>query len=120
MVRKTCNEPIYETRDKRGNELYYKIKEFPNGFGSRSSGVKIRTGIIDSYKQSGKSVVMDFEGINVISSGFADELIGKLVAIYGFYGFNNIFKLRNMNETVQTIVQRSVAQRMNESFNNDK
>ena len=55
---------------------------------------------------------------NIISSSFADELIGKLVTEFGFYGFNNIFKLKNMNANVQSIVQRSVAQRMMESFNN--
>ena len=65
-------------------------------------------------KIKGSSVVPN---INIISSSFADELIGKLVTEFGFYGFNNIFKLKNMNANVQSIVQRSVAQRMMESFN---
>jgi len=56
----------------------------------------------------------------MISSSFADELIGKLVTEFGFYGFHNIFKLKNMNPDVPSIVQRSVAQRMIESFNGEK
>ena len=54
--------------------------------------------------------------MNLISSSFADELIGKLVLEYGFFGFNNVIRLKNMNSLVQTIVQRSVSQRMAESL----
>jgi hypothetical protein len=100
--------------------VQYKLKSQDSGTGSRQSGAKMRTEVINIYNQLQKPLILDFAGVGVVSSSFADELIGKLVAIYGFYGFNNIFKLRNMNETVQTIVQRSVAQRMNESFNKDK
>ena len=83
----------------------------------RKSGEKIRFELINVYKQSNKTITLDFANINIISSSFADELIGKLVTEFGFYGFNNIFKLKNMNANVQSIVQRSVAQRMMESFN---
>jgi len=88
-----------------------------SGVGTRKSGEKIRNELINIYKQSSKNITLDFANINIISSSFADELIGKLVTEFGFYGFNNIFKLKNMNANVQSIVQRSVAQRMMESFN---
>lgn len=88
-----------------------------SGVGTRRSGEKIRNELINIYKQSSKNITLDFANINIISSSFADELIGKLVTEFGFYGFNNIFKLKNMNSNVQSIVQRSVAQRMMESFN---
>ena len=88
-----------------------------SGVGTRKSGEKIRNELINIYKQSNKNIILDFKNINIISSSFADELIGKLVTGFGFYGFNNIFKLKNMSSNVQSIVQRSVAQRMMESFN---
>jgi hypothetical protein len=88
-----------------------------SGVGTRKSGEKIRNELINIYKQSNKNITLDFTNINIVSSSFADELIGKLVTEFGFYGFNNIFKLKNMNTSVQSIVQRSVAQRMMESFN---
>lgn len=92
-----------------------------SGLGTRNSGEKIRNELINIYKQSNKAITLDFNNVSIISSSFADELIGKLVIEFGFYGFNNIFKLKNMNSNVQSIVQRSVAQRMMESFNgNDK
>lgn len=59
---------------------------------------------------------MDFTGIDLISSSFADELLGKLVVEFGFFGFNNFFKMKNMNSLIQSIVQRSVGQRMAESL----
>lgn len=92
-----------------------------SGVGTRKSGEKIRNEVINIYKQSNKAITLDFAKINIVSSSFADELIGKLVTEFGFFGFNNIIKLKNMNLSVQAIVQRSVAQRMMESFNgNDK
>ena len=63
-----------------------------------------------------QTIILDFRGVNLISSSFADELIGKLVLEYGFFGFNNVIRLKNMNSLVQTIVQRSVSQRMAESL----
>ena len=96
------------------------LRNKESGVGTRQSGEKVRNELTNIYKQSNKTITLDFAGINIISSSFADELIGKLVTEFGFYGFNNIFKLKNMNSNVQSIVQRSVAQRMIESFNGDK
>jgi len=87
-----------------------------SGVGTRRSGEKIRNELMNIYTQTNKIITLNFDGINIISSSFADELIGKLVKEYGFVNFNNIFKLKNMNANVQTIVQRSVAQRMMDSF----
>jgi hypothetical protein len=87
------------------------------GVGTRKAGERLRNELISLYNQSGTNFIIDFTNVRIISSAFADELMGKLVTEFGFYGFNNIFKLKNMNSNVQSIVQRSVAQRMMESFN---
>lgn len=97
--------------------IFYELRSKESGVGTRQSGEKIRNELINLYKQSHKTITLDFSDINIISSSFADELIGKLVTEFGFYGFNNVFKLKNMNADVQSVVQRSVAQRMMESFN---
>ena len=97
--------------------IILELKSIESGVGTRNSGEKIRMNLISILKQSERAITLDFLNLNIISSGFADELIGKLVTEFGFYGFNNIFKLKNMNTNVQSIVQRSVAQRMMESFN---
>ncbi|GHU95610.1 hypothetical protein FACS1894156_5490 [Bacteroidia bacterium] len=110
------NLKIEALEDNAGN-ITIDLSEQTSGVGTRKSGEKIRNELINIYKQTNKSITLDFSNINIVSSSFADELIGKLVAEFGFYGFTNIFKLKNMNVTVQSIVQRSVGQRMVESFN---
>lgn len=109
------NYQVEELQDDLGN-IVYKLSEKASGTGTRQSGQKIRNELINLYQQTQQSITLDFSEVN-ISSSFADEVIGKLVVEFGFYAFNNIFKLWRMNPTVQSIVQRSVAQRMSESLN---
>ena len=94
----------------------YSLKDMASGYGTRQSGMRVRNEILNIYKESNKIIIIDFEEIAVISSSFADELIGKLVVGLGFFGFNNIIRLKNMNSLIQSIVQRSVGQRMSEAF----
>jgi hypothetical protein len=110
------NLKLESLEDNVGN-IIVDLHSKESGVGTRKSGEKIRIELINIYNQSSKNITLNFANIKIISSSFADELIGKLVSEFGFYGFNNIFKLKNMNTNVQSIVQRSVAQRMMESFN---
>lgn len=101
--------------DDKGN-ISYKVSERTSGTGTRQSGERMRNEIINIYRETERLIEIDFQGISVISSSFADELIGKLIAEYGLYGFMQIFKLKNMNDIVQSIVNRSVSQRMVVTF----
>lgn len=97
-------------------KIIFKVKDKSSGFGTRQAGVRVRKEVINIHTEMQSVVVIDFEGITLISSSFADEFIGKLVLEFGFFGFNNIVRLRNMNDLIQSIVQRSVSQRMAESL----
>lgn len=97
-------------------EIRFVVKERAQGYGTRQSGLRVKNDILNIQRETNKVINIDFSGIAIISSSFADELIGKLVIEYGFYGFTNIFKLKNMNELIQAIVQRAVSQRMAESL----
>jgi hypothetical protein len=46
--------------------------------------------------------------VSVVSSSFADELIGKLVLEFGFVGFTQRIQPKNMGEIIASIVNRSV------------
>ena len=107
-------QPTVGTED---GDLVYTLKQWQDGVGTRPSGKKLRFQILNNYRETQRRIVIDFADLRVISSSFADELLGKLVLEFGFFGFNNIVKLKNMNELIQQIVQRSVAQRMAESLN---
>ena len=109
------NIKVEELENDRG-ELEFKLAENSSGFGTRQAGERVRNLIINLYRQSNKVIIIDFSGIELISSSYADELIGKLVIEFGFFGFNNLIKLKHMNNLTQKIVQRSVSQRMAESL----
>jgi STAS-like domain of unknown function (DUF4325) len=96
--------------------LHYPLKDQSSGTGTRQSGQRIRLEILNLYNTTKKPILISFESVAVISSSFADELIGKLVVHFGFMGFNQVIRLLNMNPTIQAIVNRSVSQRMSDSF----
>lgn len=106
----------YELMENEIGLIVFKISEKASGTGTRQSGERLRNEVINISTETNKVIVIDFEGVSVISSSFADELFGKLVAKYGFFGFNQKFRLKNMNETVQAVLNRSVSQRMAETF----
>lgn len=113
-------EPVnlrLEAMDDAKGQVVIELKSRASGVGTRKAGERLRTEVINMHKQSGQPIVLDFTGLNIVSSFFADELIGKLVVEYGFFGFNNAIKLKSMNPSIQSVVQRSVAQRMMEGFN---
>lgn len=92
------------------------IKDHTSGSGTRIAGEKIRTSVINIINMGASRIVLDFSEMGLISSSFADEFIGKLVVLYGFYGFQSIIRIKNMNEVSQAILHRSVAQRMMNSI----
>jgi anti-anti-sigma regulatory factor len=109
------NFRIENLEDERNN-VVYKLAEKSSGTGTRQSGVAIRNEIVNIRNQTSSVIVLDFSGVSLISSSFADELIGKLVVEYGFVGFTQGFRLVGVNETIQAITNRSVVQRL--SVNN--
>jgi hypothetical protein len=98
-------------------ETVYTMKEKKYGYGTRVAGQMARNEVINFHNSTQTVILIDFQDIKMVSSSFADEFIGKLVLYLGFFGFNNIIKLRNMNTSVQAVVQHSVSQRLAESLN---
>jgi hypothetical protein len=82
------------------------------GAGSRLAARELKTLIVNVLNEGAGHVVLNFEGQAVVSSSFADEVIGKMFLEMGFNAFNQRIKLRNMNGTVATLVDRAIARRM--------
>lgn len=94
------------------NNVVYRLAEKSSGTGTRQSGAAIRNEVINITRQTDSVVLLDFTGVSVVSSSFADEFIGKLAVEFGFIGFTQRFRLVGMNATVQAITNRSVSQRL--------
>ena len=77
---------------------------------------KFRNVITNTLKEGNYNIVLDFSGVNVVSSSYADELVGKLVAEYGFVYFLTHFQLQNLSPWNIGVVNRSVEQRMGHKY----
>ncbi|HMO32876.1 MAG TPA: DUF4325 domain-containing protein [Lacibacter sp.] len=106
-----------ENMENNSGEIVYDLKNRANGYGTRQSGERVRNEIINIINEVNSLLIIDFSDIAVISSSFADEVVGKLVVEFGFFGFNNIIRLKNMNPFIQAIVQKAVSQRLAETLN---
>ena len=101
-----------ENLEDENDNIVYKLADKSSGTGTRKSGIAIRNEVMNILYQSKSLIILDFHGVSLISSSFADELIGKLVVECGFIGFTQRFRLVGMNETIEAITNRSVAQRI--------
>ncbi len=89
------------------------MKEESTGFGSRRSGLQIRTKLINLLRaKQNYPVIINWDGVPVISSSFADELIGKLFLELGAMTFSSLVKNRNMEPLIKNLLDKAVAQRL--------
>lgn len=99
--------------------LYFSLQKDSVGTGTRIAAQKLKNLIFNSLKEDNKKVILDFEGVNVVSSSFADELIGKIVAERGFLYFMHYFELKNVSPFNMSVINRSVEQRMAQKYYDD-
>ena len=92
--------------------VYYSIKDHAEGTGTRDSAMRVKNEIHNILTETRKPIVLDFSGIEVISSSFADELLAKLFLEFGLFQFNNMIRIRGLDQSQQTILHRSVLQRI--------
>jgi anti-sigma regulatory factor (Ser/Thr protein kinase) len=82
------------------------------GVGSRHAGDGLRTKIKNLLAADpGSSVVLDWRGIEIPSSSFADEVVGRLYVELGPLGFNRRMQLENLAPGPRRIVERVMLQR---------
>ena len=73
-----------------------------------------------NYLNSGAAyLVLDFSGVSMVSSSFADETIGKLAERFGMIGFGERFRLVNMSQQVRMLLDRAISLRISSSYYRD-
>ena len=76
------------------------------------SGKPVRNKLLNLVNMSEGVVCVDFAGVPLLSSSFADEAFGKLFLALGPVAFMQRVKLHNMMDTVEGLVNKAIAQRM--------
>lgn len=91
--------------------LILNMKEKASGdFGSRRGGRRIRR-MVRNLLQARPRVVLDFEGVGIITSSFADEFFGRLFVSMGPRAFMTRIRLINVDATVEGLIDRAIIQR---------
>lgn len=99
--------------DDAGNVVLL-VRDFEEGLGSRKSAEMVRTRLSNMFSLGASRLTLDFEGVSLISSSFADEVLGKLALRMGVLEFMAKFELLNMTDLVKALVDRAILQRLSE------
>lgn len=103
-------EHKYETGS--SGEVIIKLIDEVQSFGSRVSGVPLRIKIKNIIQMNRiNKVIIDLEGIPLVSSSFADEVFAKLFLDIGPMDFVNKIEIVNAMSTVKNLIDKSIIQR---------
>lgn len=103
-------ETAYETDD--GHASVLRLAEESSGFGTRWAGRELRTkcrNLLDAAPE--KPLLLDWEGIALVSSSFADELMGKLFVELTPLEFAARVRSKGMEPLVRGLVDKAILQR---------
>jgi anti-anti-sigma regulatory factor len=107
-------EAKYESET--GNEFMIKMASETTGFGSRESGRQIRTKCLNLLEaDKTQMLILDWVGVPVISSSFADEAIGKLFVELGPLGFSSRVRNIGLESLVRGLIEKAIFQRAGEA-----
>jgi len=100
----------YQTDE--GNATRLRLREESTGFGSRPAGRQLRTKCLNLLNaEPEKPLVLDWTGVPVVSSSFADELIGKLFVQLGPLAFAARVRNVALESLVHGLIDKAVMQR---------
>lgn len=99
--------------DSETNALRLVLSDQGTGFGTRSAGALIRTKCLNLLDaEPGAPLVLDWGGLPLVSSSFADEAIGKLFVALGPLAFSARVRHVQMEPLVRSLIDRAILQRV--------
>lgn len=91
--------------------MIVKLKDFGTSLGARILGKEV-SNLIDFEKE--EEIVLDFQGVKMITSSFADEVIGKNCARLGLHNFFKNVQIVNDSEQIKLILKKAILDRLTE------
>ena len=90
-----------------------KMREESTGFGSRTAGRKLRTKCLNLLNaEPAQPLRLDWTAVPLVSSSFADELVGKLFTELGPLAFSARIRNVGMEAVVRALVDKAIMQRV--------
>lgn len=85
------------------------LKEFGTSLGSRVLGKEV-SNLINFEKED--KIILDFDEVKMITSSFADEVIGKNCAKLGLHNFFKKVQIVNSSEQIKLILKKAIMDRL--------
>ena len=80
----------------------FKFNTYGQELATRILGKKVREVILPLINETGaEKLVLDFEGVNIVTNSFADECLAKLIYEMPFETLKSKTTFRNLNDTVR-------------------
>ncbi len=103
------------------DEFIFNMKTECPSFGSREAGIGTRTHIENLLRASPSyPLTVDFSGITIVSSSFADEVFGRLFVALGPMAFMSRISFKNVDSSVRAVLDRSISQRVTQALEERK
>lgn len=87
------------------------LKKTGQIIGLRETGNRFRQ-ILEKALNDNEDVIIDFDGVDSISSSFADEFIAKAYIKLGKEKFLTHVKIKNANKFIKIIINSSLSERL--------
>jgi Histidine kinase-, DNA gyrase B-, and HSP90-like ATPase. len=88
------------------------VLEIEEALGSRAKGSEVRTRLVNYLAAGAEIIVLDFTGVGVISSSFADEVLGKLAVDMGELDFRRRIFVDSASPTNRSLIERAISLRL--------
>lgn len=91
--------------------MIVKLKDFGTSLGSRVLGKEV-SNLINFEKED--EIILDFDEVKMITSSFADEVVGKNCARLGLHNFFKKVQIINTSEQIKFILKKAIIDRLAE------
>lgn len=88
--------------------MVVKLKEFGTSLGSRVLGKEV-SNMIDFEKEK---IILDFQDVKLVTSSFADEVVGKNCVKLGLHNFFKKVQIVNSSEQIKLILKKAIMDRL--------
>ncbi|MDQ7991268.1 MAG: DUF4325 domain-containing protein [Propionicimonas sp.] len=110
--RVTMSSEFLESIEDESGVHRVSVREIEESLGSRKLGAEIRTRLVNYLSAGARFVVLDFKGVGVVSSSFADEVLAKLAASLGELEYRRRVFIESASDTNRALIETAVSTRL--------